>query len=463
MNISLIIILGLFSLPSTIFAYNVGIPSTEINTFATSSTVFFGVGTTSVSCDSNSQRGFNLYTFTATQTDYVDHVNFFVHKPNDDHNTIVLRYYLATSSSFEKSGNSSCSYYFIHNSASGFDWDYITATSSPISLSDSVYPFYTISGNQYSFYVYGTSSLVSEINSESGGFYVDSITGYDPNPQFSTYSYFKDYPITNGYVTPSTTFTVSFPFYNNGYSQYAGVQLADVTSGRSILTTENTVLVTGFSSTTHTLTLTSGHGYSIRPYLRTNNTFVYGKTIIFSAVTSAYQSTVPNTTFFDEFVNSAYDAITNSSSTSASSTAGYCDRAVGSLGSNPLGYGVCTALAFLFIPSQDSLNQFSSIGDNIKNKPPFVYFYQAASLWDTSVGQSSGNFSELIFVMPTSTFEAQTGVSFMPHRYVLFSTSTVFAGIDQYYWDLLRSLMTTVIWVGVAGFAYREVTKQKAL
>jgi len=85
-----------------------------------------------------------------------------------------------------------------------------------------------------------------------------------------------------------------------------------------------------------------------------------------------------------------------------------CNFGAGDFITDPLGtikQGICEGLVFLFYPSQGSLNNFSGLGDRVKNKPPFGYFTSIKSAFDNlATGTSS------IQVMSTTTATDFAGI-----------------------------------------------------
>ncbi len=76
----------------------------------------------------------------------------------------------------------------------------------------------------------------------------------------------------NGATTPSTSVTISFDYFYNDtlpdvYDK-AGIDLQDSTAFQAINAPEETIISSGGSTYSETLTLVSGHEYLWRPYLR---------------------------------------------------------------------------------------------------------------------------------------------------------------------------------------------------
>jgi hypothetical protein len=120
-------------------------------------------------------------------------------------------------------------------------------------------------------------------------------------------------------------------------------------------------------------------------------------------------------------------------------TTANCDTTSSSFLGDPVGNiqsGICNALSFLFIPNSaekaDIGNRFSSLGNQIKNKPPFGYFTSAIDAF------SSSSFSDSATSSVVST-----------------STAAAFAGI----FVLLDNGIAILLWLGFALWLIRTIRK----
>jgi len=111
--------------------------------------------------------------------------------------------------------------------------------------------------------------------------------------------------------------------------------------------------------------------------------------------------------------------------------------------------GLCRVLTYLFIPSQDSLNNFSSAKDILKTKIPYSYFYDIQTLTG-SISSSSGTFPSITVPFNLGLGQSHASIS-------LFSLSAV-----QYYlpagsMTIFRTLMAYSLWFTFMLFVWRTI------
>ena len=89
---------------------------------------------------------------------------------------------------------------------------------------------------------------------------------------------------------------------------------------------------------------------------------------------------------------------------------GFCDPSGGIMY-----YAFCRALEFLFVPTQGSLNAFTSLGDGIGSKPPFGYFYAIRDAFEgiATSTESAFDLPDLSAIEDTVLSPLKTGTSFL--------------------------------------------------
>lgn len=125
--------------------------------------------------------------------------------------------------------------------------------------------------------------------------------------------------------------------------------------------------------------------------------------------------------------------------------------------SNGFAYGLCTVGAFLFIPNQDTLQDFNSLSDDAKTRIPFSYFYDLAGVFSTP-SSTGANFVDVEFDI-SSTTVCSTSLGCIIPPVTALSTTTVSAYISPSMLATLRTLMASVIWLMFAYYAYGVVTR----
>jgi len=126
-------------------------------------------------------------------------------------------------------------------------------------------------------------------------------------------------------------------------------------------------------------------------------------------------------------------------------------------------YALCYIPAFLFIPPQSSLTNFSNVGDALKTKIPFSDFYVLKNiLLSEFQATSSSKFPDVVLDFSQSTTTSCTGIlsaQCFP-AITLLSTSTVRHYISDSMWNVIQTFMQVVIVVEGALFLYHDIRRR---
>jgi len=105
-------------------------------------------------------------------------------------------------------------------------------------------------------------------------------------------------------------------------------------------------------------------------------------------------------------------------------------------------------MAVLFIPSQNTLNAYSSL--TIEDKFPFAYWYDLKSSFESVNSSSTGAFPSLsLQLFPSSTLAWATTATF--------SSTTVSSYLGSTMISLFRTLIQAALWLAFAYFVYRKL------
>jgi len=121
--------------------------------------------------------------------------------------------------------------------------------------------------------------------------------------------------------------------------------------------------------------------------------------------------------------------------------------------------GICLAFAAVFVPSADSVGQFTSLEPQLQAKVPFSYFYQTYSLLSGLHASTTENLPTLAIDLSTVDIGSSTplGNLYSPHITVL-STST----ISRYFPDDVRhlwlSFLSICLWFMLVMKIYHKVS-----
>jgi len=131
--------------------------------------------------------------------------------------------------------------------------------------------------------------------------------------------------------------------------------------------------------------------------------------------------------------------------------------------SNAVTYGTCTAFAFLFVPNQDTLQDFSDLSSTTRSKIPFSYGYDIAGIFTGLNASTSQNFPTFTIGLGAIDFASSTAMgSIFPSNLDFLSTTTINRFLPAGMHDLLYNFAIFVIWVEVAFVLYRKVMPTKA-
>jgi len=126
--------------------------------------------------------------------------------------------------------------------------------------------------------------------------------------------------------------------------------------------------------------------------------------------------------------------------------------------SNAVSYGACTALAFLFVPNQNTLSDFNDLKVSATEHIPFSYYYDIKSVFDDTASSTGSNFVDIEFDISSSTVCTTSFGCIIP-SVTAFSTSTISTYISDSTRSILRTLMASVVWLAFAYYAYGVVTR----
>jgi len=205
--------------------------------------------------------------------------------------------------------------------------------------------------------------------------------------------------------TGSATVDFSFTYYSGDpLVTFAGAELTDTHIGQNIYYEESVILGSGYGTSTRSLTLTEGHGYTYRPYIRNSDGSVrlYGESITFWVVSNQWQSLIPTST-------AAYEE-------AASST--------------------------------ESLGQVATMGGMLMARPPFLWFAQINAAYASSTTSTGEE-------MPTLTIDM--GDTLIPFTADMFSSTTLSTFIPEETHDRLYGIMQASIYAFGVYALYRRV------
>jgi len=130
---------------------------------------------------------------------------------------------------------------------------------------------------------------------------------------------------------------------------------------------------------------------------------------------------------------------------------------------NGVTYGACTAFAFLFVPNQDTLQDFHNLSSTTQSKIPFSYGYDIATIFSGLTASSSQNFPTYSIGLNAIDFSSSTAMGpIFPTSLDFLSSTTINRFLPAGMHDILYSFAIFVIWVETAFVLYRKIVPIKA-
>jgi len=134
----------------------------------------------------------------------------------------------------------------------------------------------------------------------------------------------------------------------------------------------------------------------------------------------------------------------------ASSTTAYSNTSCATF---DVGCYFVNGMAYLFVPSSDSVSQFQNL--NLASTSPFSYAYDMGNLYSELLNTSTS--STLSFSLPF-IFAGTTTASVTLISHTMLTNSTLYP-TSTFVTSLIRTLLIALIWFGLAQFIYRQILK----
>jgi len=126
-----------------------------------------------------------------------------------------------------------------------------------------------------------------------------------------------------------------------------------------------------------------------------------------------------------------------------------------SLGAS-VSYGFCVSFSYLFLPSTDSLEQFSNFTPTLQAKIPFSYVYELQTIFGGLSASTTANLSSVSYTLPAIGSTTPMG-SFLPSTLTVLSTSTIAQYLPDNVRNSLLGLQRIALWLGFVLMMYRRI------
>lgn len=120
------------------------------------------------------------------------------------------------------------------------------------------------------------------------------------------------------------------------------------------------------------------------------------------------------------------------------------------------GAGICQAFTFLFMPNQNTLDQFASLKDEMALKAPFAIFTGVADAWN-NVEINATNTPSISIDFSSTGVASGTPFSSVLPNWNAFSSTTIKTYLSDTQIDLFKALITLALWVLYAQSSYYKL------
>jgi len=260
---------------------------------------------------------------------------------------------------------------------------------------------------------------------------------------------------TPGSVEPDTSVLVEWSFLNTGLDSplytKAGVEVVNDTIGLTYSTAdiEQDIVSSGtINFSQEIVILDTGDAFRWRPYLRTASStkFLRGEWYSFSVVeqnpVASPFTPIPGGFFTTTSANFCDENVPYDDSSIITATVSYIPN------------GLCRAVAFLVIPSDASMAQFSAIGTLAQTKAPISWAVEVREVYSSYTATSSEAFPSLALDLSTSTVGNFLG----DEPIELFSKEKMELYLSPSLLALFRALVATTFWLLALSFIYRQIS-----
>jgi len=145
------------------------------------------------------------------------------------------------------------------------------------------------------------------------------------------------------------------------------------------------------------------------------------------------------------FATSTASLFGNGATTTLAELAGTCSQS-----GNLFADGMCSAFAFLFVPSTETASQFASIPSAFQNKVPFSY---VSAVYDTyQVLSTSTPPAMPIISIPLSSVASSTVTGVIPD--IELSTTTISTYLSPSIHNILKLLLSAALWLAGGWYVF---------
>jgi len=115
---------------------------------------------------------------------------------------------------------------------------------------------------------------------------------------------------------------------------------------------------------------------------------------------------------------------------------------------------ICVSFSYLFIPSEQTLNDFASLASTSAAKFPISWFYGVRTALSQAQATSTSNMSDISFNLASVGLGSTTAIGNVLPNVEVFSTSTITHFMPSGVWTAIQAFMSAALWIGLMTYIW---------
>jgi len=436
--------------PAVASAEYIYVPPLEKNYLDSNSVVYMN---NCSNATSSAERGLRAYVFTATSTTYLSRIYLDLFNNRSVLSPFSITYKIATSSAMTPVVTDDCSYYSSSGYSGGGTFSLYPGRST---VYDNLSNYRIVEGVQYVVYYVLGLAHIQDLRQYGSYAFVDDSTSPQPDsgplgallygvdsfsrPYFSYVGSSYTYPLSSDTVFASSSVHIYIPYIRSTFDR-VGYYLFNHTD-TSLYSPGDSLISAATGTYDFYLNLDVNERYTLTPYFRDGLKYKYG-----AAVSFMYATTSSTTSYVSPVNDAAVSqALFYGVTQPASSTC--------AISANPFEFpeSVSCFLTYLFVPSQQALDQFTDIPNAFRDRAPFSYVY---NFIDVIARLSDHNYNarpDLVISMDQVSDELDIELPDI----TLLSEAMVFDMVGENTYNSIMSFFSSLLWLTFAWAAFRR-------
>jgi len=128
--------------------------------------------------------------------------------------------------------------------------------------------------------------------------------------------------------------------------------------------------------------------------------------------------------------------------------------------SNIFSEGICIAFSFLFLPSTDTLDEFTTIQATAASKFPFSWIYGVQSIVSGLTASTTDNMISLTYGLHDIGIGSTTPMGNILPNFTILSQATILTYVSQSSIDALKAIASAGIYLTLVGFLFHDARRR---